>query len=463
MANDNDNIKNYTAADISRYWEGKLSPQEMHAMEKAAMDDPFLADAMEGYAGAAPASIAGGVQELKDRLHARVRREDGKAGPFIIGKWWRIAALFIILFGMGGLAYQLFLKTGEPTKDITAIPQKTETANSRRDSFNPQKNAGEVANAFKDTSAAAANNAIVLQPVVPPRYQQPPAAGTEKALKAPVNAADTLTGSSLAGATADKSNDAARNAATALKKDQQAVADSLYIAANTNKEAERRAMNARPEDSNFARQAPSNQQQPDRTGNVTIFNNFSGRVLDRNNNAIPNASVRISNSNQAIVTTNDGYFNLRSYDTIMDVAVSSVGYESRQFRIRGNQPENIILDDQSGKYLKEVVVTGTGNRKKSSTASELKVYPMEAAPVIGWEEYNKYLSENKKAGEAYRSLKGDVVISFWVSKGGKLSAFDIEKSLGKQADAEAIRLIKEGPAWKLLKGRKTKARVVVNF
>jgi len=43
------NIVNYTAADIEKYWKGKLSSAEMHAMEKAAMDDPFLADALEGY------------------------------------------------------------------------------------------------------------------------------------------------------------------------------------------------------------------------------------------------------------------------------------------------------------------------------------------------------------------------------------------------------------------------------
>ena len=42
------NIINYTAADIEKYWKGKLSAAEMHAMEKAAMEDPFLSDALEG-------------------------------------------------------------------------------------------------------------------------------------------------------------------------------------------------------------------------------------------------------------------------------------------------------------------------------------------------------------------------------------------------------------------------------
>ena len=41
----------YTARDIEQYLAGKLSPLQMHAMEKASLDDPFLAEAMEGYEG----------------------------------------------------------------------------------------------------------------------------------------------------------------------------------------------------------------------------------------------------------------------------------------------------------------------------------------------------------------------------------------------------------------------------
>ena len=40
---------NYTAADFERYHAGKMSAAEMHALEKAAMEDPFLADALEGF------------------------------------------------------------------------------------------------------------------------------------------------------------------------------------------------------------------------------------------------------------------------------------------------------------------------------------------------------------------------------------------------------------------------------
>lgn len=41
--------KRYTVIDFERYHSGKMTPKEMHDLEKAALDDPFLADALEGY------------------------------------------------------------------------------------------------------------------------------------------------------------------------------------------------------------------------------------------------------------------------------------------------------------------------------------------------------------------------------------------------------------------------------
>ena len=40
---------NYTFEDIQRYLQGKMSAAEMHEIEKAALQDPFLSDAIEGY------------------------------------------------------------------------------------------------------------------------------------------------------------------------------------------------------------------------------------------------------------------------------------------------------------------------------------------------------------------------------------------------------------------------------
>ena len=79
---DNSNHITYSAADIEKYWKGQLSAAEQHAMEKAALEDPFLADAMEGYeapAAAIPAIVAGDITELEKRLADRVAEKKKSA------------------------------------------------------------------------------------------------------------------------------------------------------------------------------------------------------------------------------------------------------------------------------------------------------------------------------------------------------------------------------------------------
>ena len=43
------NNNQYSAEYIRKYLDGQLSDQDMQALEKAALEDPFLADAIEGY------------------------------------------------------------------------------------------------------------------------------------------------------------------------------------------------------------------------------------------------------------------------------------------------------------------------------------------------------------------------------------------------------------------------------
>ncbi|HEX4374426.1 MAG TPA: hypothetical protein VHZ50_14085, partial [Puia sp.] len=68
---ENKNIKHYSAADIQNYVAGKLSAAEMHAIEKAALDDPFLADAIEGMENSierGSVSLNEDINDLQKRL-----------------------------------------------------------------------------------------------------------------------------------------------------------------------------------------------------------------------------------------------------------------------------------------------------------------------------------------------------------------------------------------------------------
>ncbi len=88
---------NYSPADIKRYVSGEMSPAEMHRMEKAALDDAFLAEALEGYI-----NMPGSEQEIK-RLVLKHQ------APSVIGlfrrPWLRVAAALLLLAGAGYISY----------------------------------------------------------------------------------------------------------------------------------------------------------------------------------------------------------------------------------------------------------------------------------------------------------------------------------------------------------------------
>ena len=435
MGNGNNDIKTYTAEDIARYWNGKMSAQEMHALEAAAMDDPFLADAMEGYSAMQPAVISTDVQELRKRLTAR-EKDDKKVIPF---RWWRIAAILIFLGGASMLTYLLM-------RQNTSF-NNAEQAYKPADSAPVLKPDTLTTSSFAviDSTTATKEKARTQRSVLPPPHEtshynsRVPVAAAEKAIVPDLSSykrEDTVF------------KDAAKKAAD--------KADSVSLAANDERkmngllQGRASGITITPAARDNARFAP------------VTFNNFSGRVVDQRNNAIPFASVRVNNNNQAATTNADGFFNIKSPDSVLNLSFNSIGFESRQLTLRGNEPQNITLDQMDDKKLSEVVVTNAGlTKRKNAKSSDLKVYTMDAQPVIGWDEYNKYLDSNKRTPS--ENVTGEVTVSFWVNKRGRLSDFTIEKSLGKEQDAEAIRLIKEGPEWKILKGRKTRARVIVNF
>lgn len=63
--------------DIERYLRGDMTPDEMHALEKKALEDPFLADALEGGSAISPAQFSSDVKALKQRVSEKTKTSGG--------------------------------------------------------------------------------------------------------------------------------------------------------------------------------------------------------------------------------------------------------------------------------------------------------------------------------------------------------------------------------------------------
>jgi len=99
-----ENKKKYNTIDFARYHSGTMSPYEMHALEKAALDDPFLADALDGYIYSKDHKKE--LDEIKMRLdEKRNQKKVFSISSLSSGAWWKIAAMFILFAGAGYFFY----------------------------------------------------------------------------------------------------------------------------------------------------------------------------------------------------------------------------------------------------------------------------------------------------------------------------------------------------------------------
>ena len=481
MNDHKEHIIHYSGADIQRYVQGKMSAVEMHAIEKAALDDPFLADAIEGMQQAFEehdeSLVTGQWQQLQQQLATRVAGT-GKTGKVIAFKpfrWWQAAAAAVILIITGVWIFSLVNHTTENNAPVIA---KTEHQKAKEQTPAPSlSDSREIPDSFitptgpanattreKNSELKQYNRSTAIPPA---QASVPPALQSSALSRKPTDTAQfgrdmkevDLTDKDVA-AKRTLRNDAAieKNLAPAA-----AAPESLM-------KAKKEATPVQPErETELITIAKSDTQ--DKKKYDAFNNNLSGvikgQVTDQNNNPIANAYLQIPHNNNNFVTDKTGFFKIpATSDSVVNVTVNVTGYGSQNFRLQNNastmnqlqlQPANAGLD--------EVVIQSTRG-KKSSIGSNNKLpntVVHDAEPVGGWAAFDQYLATQKRTFEGIAGA-GNVLVSFEVSKKGVLSGFKIEQSLSKQYDDEAIRLIMQGPSWKLLKkGRKARVTVTVRF
>ncbi|MBL7699168.1 MAG: hypothetical protein JNK79_13465 [Chitinophagaceae bacterium] len=159
--------KKYTAEDIRQYLEGRMSPAEMHAFEREALNDPFLADAIEGMGTYDDkAKFFTEAQQLRERLNERVRKRGRILALPIL---WKVAAvLLIVVTGVAIIVYTS-QKNTVPNPEI-AKTEKSETAWQKTDT--PE--ASDMAHIVDDTPAKAPQAGVLSSRKQPKKEEQVP-------------------------------------------------------------------------------------------------------------------------------------------------------------------------------------------------------------------------------------------------------------------------------------------------
>jgi len=438
MDNTNNHSKTWSDSDIRMYLNGELSPREMHELERAALDDPFLADALEGYRTVPPEET--GWDDLRTRLAARIdKKEQRRAIPWFRRSAFRVAAVVIGLLGIGLISLEYFTR-GKSRLNVDlarayapqkpAAPPQTPAATADTTALN------------LDTNTDLASGLVAKEDhdlIRTPRSVKKRAILRAKASPDEAPASKNRADDQIAAAPLDH------------------IANGLHIEKDTvqlqNKDL--------PDPMKMARAG-----QP-------LF--FTGKVVDVNNRPLAGASVFLNTAPKTITTTDaSGFFNfrLRPRDTSQQMTVSLVGYKQTLVPLNSNAlTNNIIQLEEAKARLNEVVVVGYGSKRKEAFAavpSEAGDERLDSAwqkvfPIIGKPAYQQYLDTAKRSLHLDSTIIGTERVSFEVDQKGQITDFKIEQSLSPAHDAGTIQLITTGPTWRSLRGKKTRAVVSLRF
>ena len=448
---ENNNIKEFTAADIEKYWKGKLSAAEMHALEKAAMDDPFLADALEGYTNTTDATSD--LDNLGEKLNKRVVA----MAPVVALKqkrftWLRVAAAIIIIAGVGLLVQQLALNNKNERSIVNVEKAKENNADvatnkNQQKSDTPQTTTSN----FSDTSTFKANEKKLDKEKTSIGAFALSVKDTAK------NTDDRLAGDvKIDDSKKDLEGKSAPTVVTAQRKEKSFREKEAFgrTALDSTKPLNQPTGSAA---------AKSNDAEVlyDLNKNAANFlsNKYNYRVVDAQNNPVPFANVMNTRDNVGTYTDIRGNFNLISSDSILNVQIRSLGYNATNYKLVPSTQAGELVLKEDNEARRQILAQ---NRKVVSSVTRKDSAELEE-PEVGWGNYNTYIANNIQIPDNIRAknTRSDVELSFYIDKAGHPTNIKITKSSQcKVCDEEAKRLLKEGPKWKR-KGKKSKTTISI--
>lgn len=436
---------------IRRYLTGEMSAAEMHALEKQALADPFLADAIEGMASIEQDQLNADLDQLRSRLaektEARIVRLPARVS------WTRIAVAAAII--CIAILSTVLLVDREPAPGSLAANKE----NQSRKNDSAAKTEELKTATGKDSAELPAGNVLMSKSAdsqkkadqVSDKKTLPPATEVKSKKDEPaVQKSETLA-------------EAARPETTELK---------LNSVALENKASgiEIKPPVAKTRSEVGYLRAPD---VAEKNGSNRLYF-YTGRVLNAEQQPVSFANIAIKNANSLTYTDAKGNFRLFSADSVLNVDIKSVGYLTNSVVLNYNQPQHQLvlnsLPPKSKKYKSFNKKTTPQEKEEEDSLPAVDTAFVstepEAEPVDGWGLYHLYLLNNvrQQRGTDGRTTEGSVVLSFFVNNMGWLSDFKIEKSLNPACDREALRLVREGPKWELYNTEKPiRVKVTVVF
>lgn len=431
--------------DIEKYLRGELSPSEMHALEKEALSDPFLAEALEGIEHAGTDDFLYDLHQINRSVHDRMRRKSRKNNRTIrIWGWTSAVAATILLTAVSGFLVVQILKDQQGSEPLTNRSEENQQETAGADSLDVNRGDSSLL-ALEKASEATVPSQPGNNPAEAQARKRAPAV-SETATEPLADASHEKNDISQQPVTSDQGADDSEEEVARSNAQEQILAqaetsgqDSIIRAIPSSDQAVSRALKGKAAGAQTRREEPA--RYPDATDRNS--KTVRGKVTSEDGHGLPGVNIIIEGTSHSTVTDVEGNYELDVPEN-SQLVFSFIGFETQA--VAADKSEIDITLEEDISTLSEVVVTSYSGEKTADDPSSFRF----AEPDGGKNDFKTYLANTVKyPQEAIKNkTQGKVTVRFTVEPNGRLTDFEVVKGIGSGCEEELIRAIQKGPYWK---------------
>ena len=427
--------------DIEKYLRGELSPAEMHALEKEALNDPFLSEALEGIEQAGADNFLYDLHKLNRSVHDRARRSSRKNNKVIrIWGWTAAVAATVMLIAVSGFLVINILRNQATREQSMNIPPKSSKETlPNTDTLAASTSETPVPSSVAEEEKSAARGRAPVTEAIKAPVEKP---SEQRPALADVTTQEQIPSSEKVIAT-DAADDKVKDDAAAEREEvARAEAAKKAVAGQelAVKRDKSRALEGRSAGVAVQRSAAPSVNELPREATIV-----KGKVTDERGEELPGVNVVVEGTDIKAVTDAEGKYEVPLPDQNHKLTFGFIGYETKQVDVQNPSSTNVTLEEDIA-TLSEVVVTGYAKGKQDVDDASFR----SAEPTVGKNDFKNYLANSVKyPRQAIESkTEGKVTVRFTVEPTGQLTDFEVVKGIGSGCEEELIRAIQQGPYWK---------------
>ena len=431
--------------DFEKYFEDQLPEAERHTMEKAALEDAFEAEAMEGWEEVDMETARVDLASLRKNIHG------SRKAPFA---WWQLAAAVALLVVSGVLVWQ-FSEGTEPEPLAQSAPeQELKSAEPGVEAMEEAVQAELIVEADEANADLQDEGEAEATPAQPAPEVALPAVVSNTPEEEPQEAWPTrqqaVARTPVPGLPAKKmEND-----------DLVASVPSLegQILSQEEKEPDVIALVV-PESEGSPVRYNTDQSQLSFSDEDLIevkamdkfrSRHIAGNISSEDGRSLKGARIELQEAPIGTIADEDGFFEMAIPDSIDSptLTFSDRGFQQKQFQLDDHDTFNVTLAPFQ-QALRSGQVTQDSMEGLENFWESNESITTAAEPIGGHKRYEKYLRKQARRPSAAKQnrIRGRVLMELTIDAYGNIDQVKVLQGLGYGCDEEAIRVVKEGPNW----------------